>query len=117
MLKKHELNAEELVDVIERDYEDESVQSNYWENLYNLDHLKELLGESMIVIGNMAFLHLKDGFYEVNFRTEESPMLEVVQLFSLEDLLRTSMKTIKNEIEQRQREISQLERIGSLLQN
>jgi len=115
MFKKKEMNAEELIEVIERDHEDESSTSNFWEHLYNLELLKELLGTSMVIVGNLAFLHLSDGFYEVKFRIEESPILETVQLFSVEDIVRTSMNSIQEEIDQRQKEILQLEDIKRLL--
>lgn len=104
------MNREELISKIESEYRDESIQSNFWENKYDLDILKELLSESLMIIDNVAFMTLNDGLFAVDFKEEDTiDMQSTIQLFEIEDIYSVTKEFVDSCIDRKTEEIAQLQ--------
>lgn len=108
------ITLEELLFRIEQDFDNEGLQSNQWEDKYDLNLLKTFLGKSFIQIGNLVYIQMEDSLYQVNYRTYEaidSPF-ETIDLFELDDFNKVNKDMVKEQIKNKLNELKQL---GKLL--
>lgn len=109
-LKTSVFTFEGLIEHIETHFEDEKLQSNYWENKYNVTTLEELLSDSIIIVDGIAFISLQDGLYAVDFETEETPCMQSsIRLFELDSISEVSKEFLKERVEKKQAEMIQLQ--------
>lgn len=114
-LKPSALTYQDLIEHIESQFNDESIQSNYWENKYNLTGLQKLLEDSIVVVEETAFFLLKDGLCAVDFETQDTPCMQsIIQLYEVEGIYEASKEMIEERIREMQQVIQSLEILSNL---
>jgi len=116
MLKNASISYEELVELIEDSWEDESITSNYWENKYKFTKLQNLLPHSVLIIDQVAYVNLLDGLHAVDVEVEESPCTQYdVLLFEVESIRDVRLDELESSIKEKQEVIKKLNTLKSLV--
>jgi hypothetical protein len=114
-LKTSEFTLEGLTEHIQSHFKDESIHSNYWEGKFDLEGLRKLLKDSLVILDQTAYVALQDGLYAINFEVEEIPpaMDSDILLFEVDGFHEVLKTILKDRINQKQSEMITLQLLNT----
>jgi hypothetical protein len=116
-VKQSKMSLENLINHFENNIEDESIESNYFENKFNIVKLQQVLKDACVLLDHLAFFHLTDGWFQVELECEKLPPVEDedIFLFELDNITEFSKEQFLQFVSDKEVELKNLKKQISLL--